>query len=196
MSTTAITPTAAAATSDATASLTIKRTACFRLHLIATTTAADKTSTSSNLHTTILQQICITYRHLVNHLLYVAHTKQLTSFTRLKRETYHDLRHHPTYHTLPSHYLYTACQMATAIYKSFRKRQRRGKTTKTTPLFKKTVIMLDDHLFRLDWERQELSLATPAGRIRIPLQYGTYHHKSRTWNTGQAWLFYRADSST
>ncbi len=86
--------------------------------------------------------------------------------------------------------------MATTIYKSFRKRQRRGNITKPVPQFKKPVIMLDDHLFRIDWEQRRLSLATPTGRVHIPLPYSTYHQKFREWKTGQAWLVYRTNTDT
>ena len=54
--------------------------------------------------------------------------------------------------------------MASSIYKSYRKRKRKGKA-KGKPVFKKEVIMLDDHLFRLDLEKGVIKLSTPNGRL-------------------------------
>ena len=66
-----------------------------------------------------------TYKAVVNELLDYAHSKGITSFERLKSEKYHEMRR--KYPELPSHYIYTACQLARSIYKSFRKLKRRGK---------------------------------------------------------------------
>ena len=66
-----------------------------------------------------------TYKAVVNELLDYAHSKGITSFERLKSEKYHEMRQ--KYPELPSHYIYTACQLARSIYKSFRKLKRRGK---------------------------------------------------------------------
>jgi len=81
-----------------------------------------------------------------------AHSKGISSFKRLRSEKYYELRQR--YPKLPSHYIHTACQMACSIYKSFRKLRRKGKLRTDKPLFKKHVIMLDDHLFKLDLEKR------------------------------------------
>jgi len=70
-----------------------------------------------------LDELFTTYREIVNYLITYAHENNITSFYRLKEETYKGLRER--YPELPSHYIYTACQMATSIYKSYRKRKRR-----------------------------------------------------------------------
>jgi putative transposase len=127
-----------------------------------------------------------TYREVLNHLLDYASGKGLTSFKRLKAEKYHELR--VKYPSLPSHYIYTACQMACSIYKSFRKLKRRGLARSEKPFFKSQVIMLDDHLFSLDLEGWEASIATGEGRITLKLLHGTYHEKFREMKIGQAWL--------
>jgi len=74
------------------------------------------------------------YKRIVNELLDYAHSKGITSFKRLKAEKYHELRQK---YELPSHYIYTACQMACSIYKSFRKLKRKGKVKSGKPMFKK-----------------------------------------------------------
>ena len=115
-----------------------------------------------------------------------AHSRGITSFKRLKSKKYHELR--ARYPKLPSHYVYTACQMACSIYKSFRKLKRRGRVKKGKPVFRKDVIMLDDHLFSIDLENWRVSIAAPNGRAEVGLLHGTYHEKFREMRVGQAWI--------
>ena len=126
------------------------------------------------------------YRRIINELLEYAHSRRITSFKRLKSKKYHELR--ARYPKLPSHYVYTACQMACSIYKSFRKLKRRGRVKKGKPVFRKDVIMLDDHLFSIDLENWRASIATPNGRVEVGLLHGTYHEKFREMRVGQAWI--------
>jgi putative transposase len=49
----------------------------------------------------------------LGELLNCAWKKGITSFKRLKTEKYYELR--AKYPSLPSHYIYTACQMACSI---------------------------------------------------------------------------------
>jgi putative transposase len=126
------------------------------------------------------------YSGMVNELLEYASNKGITSFKRLKAEKYHELRaKNPE---LPSHYIYTACQTASWTYKSFRKLKRRGKAHGDRPFFKKSVVMLDDHLFTLNLEKWEASIATSKGRISVKLMHGTYHEKFKGMRVGEAWL--------
>ncbi len=94
------------------------------------------------------------YKRIVNELLDYAYSKGITSFKRLKAEKYHELRQN-YFFIIPLHLhslsnIYTACQMACSIYKSFRKLKRKGKVETDKPMLRKNVIMLDDHLFKLD----------------------------------------------
>jgi len=132
-----------------------------------------------------LDELFSTYREIVNFLITYAFENNVTSFYRLKKETYKSLRQE--YPELPSHYLYTACQMATSIFKSFRKRKKKGKA-KGKPVFKKEVIMLDDHLFKLDLEKGLVKLSTPNGRVQLEFYPAKYHEKFKDWKVGQAWL--------
>jgi len=125
------------------------------------------------------------YKDIVNYLVSYAYNNKITSFYRLKKETYKQLRE--KYPKLPSHYLYTACQMATAIYKSYRKRLSRGKA-KGKPIFRKDVIMLDDHLFKIDIDAGIIKLSTPIGRIKLEYFPSKYHEKFKDWKVGQGWL--------
>jgi len=132
-----------------------------------------------------------TYKRIVNELLDYAHSKGITSFKRLKSEKYHELRQE--YPELPSHYIYTACQMACSIYKSFRKLKRKGKTKSEKPLLRKDVIMLDDHLFKLDLEKWKVRISVPDGKLEFKLLHGEYHERFKDWKVGQAWLVRKPD---
>ncbi|NJE62103.1 RNA-guided endonuclease TnpB family protein [Thermococcus sp. 21S7] len=132
-----------------------------------------------------LDELFETYREIVNFLITYAFENNITSFYRLKKETYKSLRR--GYPELPSHYLYTACQMAIAIFKSFRKRKKKGKA-KGKPVFKNEVIMLDDHLFKLDLENKTVKLSTPNGRTQLEFYPAEYHERFKDWKVGQAWL--------
>ena len=132
-----------------------------------------------------LDDLFSTHLDIVNFLITYAHENNITSFYRLKKETYKSLRE--KYPELPSHYLYTACQMATAIYKSYKKRKRKGKA-RGKPVFRKDVIMLDDHLFKLDLKKRAIKLSTPEGRITLEFYPAKHHKKFRDWKVGQAWL--------
>ena len=131
------------------------------------------------------------YREIVNLLLDYAWAKGVISFKKLKAEKYNELR--MKYPGLPSHYIYTACQMACSIYKSFRKLKRRGLAKAEKPFFKKQVVMLDDHLFSVDLENGQTSIATESGRIKLKLFHGTYHKKFKYMRIGQAWLVKRGN---
>ncbi len=130
-----------------------------------------------------------TYRSMLNELLFYAHARRITSFKRLKAEKYRELR--ARLPKLPSHYIYTACQMACSIYKVFRKLKRRGRVKADRPSFKKDTIMLDDHLFSLDLDSWTVSIATPRGRAKFRLLHGQYHEKFKAMRPGQAWLVKR-----
>jgi len=153
---------------------TVKLTASFKL---------DESLTES------LESLFSTYGEIVNYLLDYAWAKGITSFKRLRMEKYNELR--MKYPSLPSHYIYTACQMACSIYKSFRKLKRKGVAKTEKPFFKKQVVMLDDHLFSIDFENWQVSIATESGRIKLKLFHGTYHEKFKEMKVGQAWLVKR-----
>ena len=129
------------------------------------------------------------YKQLVNELLNYVFLRNITSFKRLKSEKYYEMR--GKYPELPSHYIYTACQMTCSIYKSFRKLKRKGKAKGDKPVFRKDVIMLDDILFTLKLDDWVAAIATPNGRVKLKLLHGKYHEKFKYWKIGQAWLIKR-----
>jgi len=139
-----------------------------------------------------ISEIFNLYKKIVNELLNHASTKNISSFKRLKKEKYYELR--KKHFELPSHYIYTACQMACSIYKSFRKLKRRGKAKGDKPVFKRDVVMLDDHLFSLNLDDWIVSISTPNGRVKLKLLHGKYHERFKDWRVGQAWLIKKDDN--
>ncbi len=138
-----------------------------------------------------LEPLFSTYQEVLCSFLNYANSKGVTSFKRLKSKKYYELR--ARYPTLPSHYIYTACQMACLIYKSFRKLKRRGRAKADKPCFRGNVIMLDDHLFSINLSSWEASIATENGRVELKLCHGTYHEKFKEMKVGQAWLVKRGE---
>jgi putative transposase len=124
-----------------------------------------------------LQRLFSAYREVLDQLLDHACAKGITGFKRLRAEKYPNL---------PSHYIYTACQMACSIYRSFRKLRRKGLAKAEKPVFKKQVVMLDDHLFSLNLESWEASIAVEGGRVKLRLLHGAYHEKFKEMKIGQA----------
>jgi putative transposase len=101
----------------------IKRVELWRLLKMPSETV--KLTASFKLDGSIPESLFSTYREVLGRLLDHAWAKEVTSFKRLKAEKYHELR--VKYPSLPSHYIYTACQMACSIYRSFRKLKRKSK---------------------------------------------------------------------
>jgi len=130
-----------------------------------------------------------TFIGMVNELLEFAHKNHITSFKRLKTSRYYEFRR--KFPDLPSHYIYAACQMTCSIYKSFRKLKRRCKVKRNMPVFKRESMLLDDHLFTLNLEKWEVTIATSCGRVRFKVLHGSYHEKFRDMKLGQAWLIRR-----
>jgi len=61
-------------------------------------------------------------------------------------------------------------------------------------VFKRDVVMLDDHLFSINLDDWTVSIATPSGRIKFKLLHGEYHERFKDWKVGQAWLIKKDDN--
>jgi len=86
------------------------------------------------------------YREILIELVDYGFRNNIDSFTRLKKDKYHELRRR--FPQLPSHYIHTACQDASARIKSFNKLKKKGLAKTEKPEVKKVSIWLDDHLWR------------------------------------------------
>jgi IS605 OrfB family transposase len=107
------------------------------------------------------------YRNIVEQLVLYAVDNNITKFTRLRAERYHEVR--SLYPQLPSHYAYTACQDAAERAHSFLRMKKMGRARKAYPEVRGVSIWLDDHL----WSAEGLtsvSLATHRGRLRISVE--------------------------
>ena len=81
-----------------------------------------KLTANFKLNGSVPENLFTVYLEIVGELLNHAQARGLTSFKRLKLEKYYGLK--AKYSILPSYYIYTVCQMACSIYKSFRKLKR------------------------------------------------------------------------
>jgi len=107
------------------------------------------------------------YRQMVVEFVKFAHENSISSFTKLKAVKYRDMRH--KYPDLPSHYVYTACQDASARVKSFLAKKGRGRACTERPEVRRVSIWLDDHL----WKREgytAVRVATKRGWVAIGLR--------------------------
>jgi len=86
------------------------------------------------------------YKSVLVELVDHGFKNNISSFTRLKREKYRELRE--KYPQLPSHYIHTACQDASTRIKSFNKLKKRGLAKSEMPDVKRVSIWLDDHLWK------------------------------------------------
>jgi len=127
-----------------------------------------------------------TYKEIVNFLITYANEHKITSFFRLCKETYKMLRE--KYPQLKSQHIVTACRMATAIYRGYRKRKRRKKA-KELPTLKRDVVWLHASLFRIDFKKKVLKLSLPSGRKEFHFCTADYHEKFKDWQVKEAQLF-------
>ena len=104
---------------------------------------------------------------MLRELVEFAYVNGISSFTRLKAVKYRDMRRkHPD---LPSHYVYTACQDASARVKSFLAMKRRGRAHTERPAVRRVSIWLDDHLWKLEGYTA-VRVATKRGWVTIGLK--------------------------
>jgi len=61
-------------------------------------------------------------------------------------------------------------------------------------VFKRDVVMLDDHLFSINLDDWIVSISTPNGRAKLKLLHGNYHERFKGWKVGQAWLIRKDDN--
>ena len=108
----------------------------------------------------------------------------MTSYAKLRKAIYDEWkrRWYPKYHT---HYCHSACKIATAILKNFRKRKRKGQTNKDKPEVKRDFIKLEKMLFRFEGERIRIVTA-PRKFVTIELVVGEYQHEFiEAWKRGE-----------
>ena len=86
------------------------------------------------------------YKQVLVELVDYGFRNNIDSFTRLKRDKYHELR--GKLPQLPSHYIHTTCQDASTRIKSFNKLKKKGLAKSEKPVVNDVSIWLDDHLWK------------------------------------------------
>jgi putative transposase len=86
------------------------------------------------------------YKQVLIELVDYGFRNNINSFTRLKRDKYHELR--GKLPQLPSHYIHTACQDASTRIKSFNKLKKKGLAKSEKLVVNNVSIWLDDHLWK------------------------------------------------
>jgi len=107
----------------------------------------------------------------------------ITSYTRLRKAVYGEWkqRWYPKYHT---HYCHSACKIATAILKNFRKRKRKGLTKKEKPEVRKGFIKLEEMLFKFEGDKIRI-VTSPRHYIVLELIIGGYQAEFiKAWKQG------------
>jgi len=107
------------------------------------------------------------YRRVVAELVEFGFSRNVKTFTGLKKHMYRVLRE--KYPQLPSHFIHTACQDASTRIESFLELKRRGRAYTEKPVVRKVSIWLDDHLWR-PVSYTAIRVATHRGWITIELQ--------------------------
>jgi len=107
------------------------------------------------------------YRNMVEQLTMYAVRNNIKSFTKLKALKYRESR--KLYPQLPSHYVYTACQDASARAKSFLRLKKLGLAEREYPEIRKVSIWLDDHLWKPNGYTS-IRIATRKGWITVELE--------------------------
>ncbi|MHA1628279.1 MAG: RNA-guided endonuclease InsQ/TnpB family protein, partial [Candidatus Baldrarchaeia archaeon] len=108
----------------------------------------------------------------------------ITSYAKLRNAIYEEWKQkwYPKYHT---HYRHSACKIATAILKNFRKRKKKGLTNKDRPEIKRNFIKLEEVLFKFEGDKIRIVTA-PRSYVTIKLIVGEYQQRFvETWKGGE-----------
>jgi len=120
------------------------------------------------------------YLQMLKELVDFAYANGVISFTRLKAAKYQEMRRkHPD---LPSHYVYTVCQDASARVKSFLAKKERGEAYTDRPQVRRVSIWLDDHLWKAEG-RTAVRVAVKGGRW-VTVELRPHKHFWRHVNGG------------
>jgi len=108
----------------------------------------------------------------------------ITSYAKLRKAIYDEWkrRWYPKYHT---HYCHSACKIATAILKNFRKRKRKGLTDKDKPKVRRDFVKLEEMLFKFEGDRVKIAIS-PRNWITVNLVVGEYQREFiEAWKRGE-----------
>ena len=124
------------------------------------------------------------FREMIEFCIDKALEFGVTSYAKLRKAVYEEWKQkwYPKYHT---HYCHSACKIATAILKNFRKRKKKGLTDKDKPEVKKDFVKLEEMLFKFEGNRIRIVTA-PRKYIVVDLALGEYQRKFiEAWEKGE-----------
>jgi len=115
----------------------------------------------------ILKELEEMYMSMLREAIEYGYANKVHSFTGLKKALYYKLR--SKYPQLPSHYIHTVCQDASARLESFFKLRKRGLVKTEKPEIRRVSIWLDDHLWK-PLGYTAMRIATHKGYIVVELE--------------------------
>ncbi len=113
------------------------------------------------------------FRDMVNFCISFALERRITSYARLRKGVYGEWKKRWDYST---HFCHSACKIALAILKSWRRRIRRGEAKSEKPVARKLFMQLDPQLYRFYGGRIRISVK-PRKFLFIDLKYGEYQRR-------------------
>ena len=131
-----------------------------------------------------LSELFKDFKEMIEFCIDKAFKLGITSYFKLRKEVYDEWkrRWYPRYHT---HYCHSACKIATALLKNFRKRKRKGQTDKDKPKVKKDFVKLEKMLFKFEGDRVRI-VTSPRNYMAIDLLSGEYQQKFiEAWKRGE-----------
>ncbi|MEM2240250.1 MAG: transposase [Candidatus Bathyarchaeia archaeon] len=117
------------------------------------------------------------FRDMVNFCIDFSVKRRVTSYARLRRGVYEEWKRRWDYST---HFCHSACKIALAMIKGYRRRHREGK-----PEAKKLFMQLDPQLYKFYGDEIRISVK-PRKFLFINLKYGEYQKKFiDAWKEGK-----------
>nr|WP_230952825.1 IS200/IS605 family accessory protein TnpB-related protein [Sulfolobus acidocaldarius] len=110
-----------------------------------------------------LKEVEEEYKQILEDAIDYGLRNNINSFTKLKAGIYRQER--AKHHSLPSHYIYTACEDASARLKSYLKRRKQGKAYTDKPEIRNVSVHLDDHLWK--FSLSEVRIVTRKGWVSL-----------------------------
>ncbi|MCF8884455.1 MAG: transposase, partial [Aigarchaeota archaeon] len=113
------------------------------------------------------------FRDMVNFCIDFAVKRRITSYARLRKSVYGEWKKRWDYST---HFCHSACKIALAMLKSFRRLKRKRLAKGDRPEAKKLFMQLDPQLYKFYGDKIRISVK-PRKFLFIDLRYGEYQKK-------------------
>jgi putative transposase len=124
-----------------------------------------------------LRKLLEDFRDMVNFCIDYAYRRRITSYAKLRKGVYEEWKRRWSYST---HFCHSACKIALAILKNYRKKHKEGK-----PEARKLFMQLDPQLYKFYGDSIRISIK-PRKFIFIKLKYGEYQKKFiDAWREGK-----------